>query len=52
MDTSASVKFVNVVPFEKLPVMKAVTSKEYSFGVTVDATVMIPDVCPIEKKSE
>ena len=31
--------------------MKAVTSKEYSLALTVVATVVTPEVCPMEKKS-
>ena len=49
MDTSASVKFVKFVPFAKVPIIKAVTSKVYTFGLTAVATVMTPEVCPMEK---
>ena len=49
MDTSASVKLVNDVPLEKVPLMKAVTSKVYSLELKEDATVIAPDCCPMEK---
>lgn len=49
MDTSASVKSVKFVPFMKVPLMKAVTSKVYKFGLTAVATVMTPEECPMEK---